>query len=227
MESKGRLDTISIAGSAIFSALAILLSGASQALGLYFPLIPYLQFDLGEVAIILAFFLFGPVPAIVSSLVEFAGLMLYGQNLPVGPPLKLFALASTVAGLWIGTRIAARKEGSSLLSLGGWTTAVGSAVRAVAMTVPNLYLIIYFYGLSAIEGFLKGSFSAIGIALTDSNALFAILVFTAVFNVIQLAAVMTISLFVLRVPAISQIKVGGKLPWFTAYLRPATATTSP
>jgi len=227
VESKGRLDTISIAGSAIFSALAILLSGASQALGLYFPLIPYLQFDLGEVAIILAFFLFGPVPAIVSSLVEFAGLMLYGQNLPVGPPLKLFALASTVAGLWIGTRIAARKEGSSLLSLGGWTTAVGSAVRAVAMTVPNLYLIIYFYGLSAIEGVLKGSFSAIGIALTDSNALFAILVFTAVFNVIQLAAVMTISLFVLRVPAISQIKVGGKLPWFTAYLRPATATTSP
>ncbi|MDG6910589.1 MAG: hypothetical protein JRN08_09490, partial [Nitrososphaerota archaeon] len=95
---RGRLDTASIAGSAIFSALAIILAAASQTLGLNFPLIPYLQFDVGEVAIILAFFIFGPAPALVSSLVEFGGLMVFGQNVPYGPLLKLFALVSTVAG---------------------------------------------------------------------------------------------------------------------------------
>lgn len=222
MDSRGRLDTTAIAGSAVFSALAIVLSAASQAMGLNFPLIPYLQFDLGEVAIILAFFIFGPAPALVSSFVEFAGLMVYGQNLPVGPPLKLIALVSTVAGLWLGARIASRREGTGLLGLAGWTTAVGSATRAVAMTVPNLYLILYFYGFTAIVEFLKAPFSAVGVALTNSDALVVILAFTAIFNVIQLAAVMAISSFVLRFPAISQIKVGGRLPWFTTVLKPGS-----
>ncbi|MDG6900353.1 MAG: hypothetical protein JRM80_00120 [Nitrososphaerota archaeon] len=220
MSSRGRLDSISIAGSAVFSALAIVLAGASQALGLNFPLIPYLQFDVGEVAIILAFFLFGPIPALVSSLVEFAGLEVFGQNLPVGPPLKLIALVSTVAGLWIGAKIAGRGGGTSLSTLTGWTAAMGSVVRAAVMTVPNLYLIIYLYGFAAIEGYLAAPFSVIGITLTDSNALLLILGFTALFNVIQLVIVMAISSFVLRVPAVSQIKVGGRVPWFATMLRP-------
>jgi len=227
VDSKGRLDTTAIAGSAIFSALAIVLSGASQALGLNFPLIPYLQFDLGEVAIILAFFIFGPIPALVSSSVEFAGLMAYGQNLPVGPPLKLFALVSTVVGLWLGARIAARKEGTSFLSLAGWTTVTGSAIRAAVMTVPNLYMIVYFYGIAAIEGFVKAPFSAVGLVLTDSNALLVILGFTAIFNVVQLVIVMAISSFVLRVPAVSQIKVGGRVPWFATVLKPETSAVGP
>jgi len=220
VDSGGRLDTTSIAGSAVFSALAIVLAAASQAVGLNFPLIPYLQFDLGEVAIILSFFLFGPVPALVSSFVEFAGLEVFGQNLPVGPPLKLIALLSTVLGLWLGARIAARGGGTSLRSLTGWTTVTGSAVRALVMTAPNFYLLIYFYGLAAIEGYLKAPFSAVGIGLTDSNALLIILGFTAVFNVVQMGVVMMISSFVLRVPAITQIKVGGRTPWFATVLRP-------
>ena len=152
--SRGRLDTTAIAGGAVFSALAIVLAGASQALGLNFPLIPYLQFDLGEVAIILAFFLFGPAPALVSSFVEFMGLEAFGQNLPVGPPLKLVALVSTVAGLWAGAKIAGRGGGTSLSNLTGWTTASGSVVRAAALTLPNWYLILYLYGFASLEGYL-------------------------------------------------------------------------
>jgi riboflavin transporter FmnP len=225
--STGRLDTTAVAGSAVFSALAVVLSAASQALGLNFPLIPYLQFDVGEVAIILAFFIFGPVPALVSSFVEFAGLLVYGQNLPVGPPLKLFALASTVAGLWLGTRVAARRDGISLLKLTGWTAVMGSVVRAAVMTVPNLYLILYFYGFAAIEGYLRAPFSALGIGLSDSNALVLILAFTALFNVIQLLLVMAASSFVLRVPAVSQIKIGGRTPWFASVLRPGSTAVRP
>ena len=225
--SRGRLDTTAIAGSAVFSALAIVLAGASQALGLNFPLIPYLQFDLGEVAIILAFFLFGPVPSLVSSFVEFVGLEVFGQNLPVGPPLKLVALVSTVAGLWLGTKIAARGEVASLSKLTGWATVLGSAVRAAAMTVPNVYLILYFYGFAAIEGYLKPLFAPVGIVLTDSNALLVILGFTAVLNEVQLVFVMAISSFVLRFPAISQIKVGGRVPWFATILRPSSQAADP
>lgn len=212
--SRGRLDTASIAGSAIFSALAIILAAASQALGLNFPLIPYLQFDVGEVAIILAFFIFGPAPALVSSFVEFAGLMVFGQQVPVGPLLKLFALVSTVAGLWAGTKIASRRGKTSVFALAGWSTVLAGVLRAAVMTVPNFYLIAYLYGLAAIEGFLKAPFSAVGVGLTDSNALLVVLGFTAIFNVIQLGVVMAISSFVLRVPAVPKLRVGGRTPWF-------------
>ena len=209
---------MSLAGSAVFSALAILLAAISQAAGLNFPLIPYLQFDLGEVAIILAFFMFGPVPALVSSFVEFVGLEGFGQNLPVGPPLKLIALLSTIAGLWVGAKLAARGKGTSLGRLTVFATAVGSVVRAAAMTFPNFYLILYFYGFASIEGYLKSPFSAAGITLTDANALAVILAFTALFNVVQLVVAMAISSFVLRAPATSQIKVGGRAPWFSSML---------
>jgi len=215
---KGRLDSTSIAGSAVFSALAIVLAAASQAAGLNFPLIPYLQFDLGEVAIILAFFVFGPVPALVASFVEFGGLEVFGQNIPVGPPLKLIALVSTVAGLWLGTRVAARGGKTTIGKVTAWSAAIGSAVRAAAMTPPNLYLILYLYGFAGIEGYLKGTFSVVGIGLSDANALAVILGFTAVFNVAQLVFVMVLSTFILRVPAISQVRIGGRHPWFVAFV---------
>lgn len=216
--SRGRLDTTAIAGSAVFSALAILLAGASQALGLNFPLIPYLQFDIGEVAIILAFFMFGPVPGLVSSVVEFAGLMVFGQQIPIGPVLKLLALVSTVAGMWAGAKLAARGTDTSLLRLAGWSAIAGAAARAAVTTTANLYLVVYLYGLAAVEGFVKAPFALIGLGLTNSNALLVILGFTAVFNVLQLFFAIALSSFVLRVPAISRIKVGGKAPWFVTVL---------
>lgn len=224
--SRGRLDTSSIAGSAVFSALAIILAAASQALGLNFFLIPYLQFDVGEVAIVLAFFIFGPAPALVSSFVEFAGLMVFGEQIPVGPLLKLFALVSTVVGLWGGTRVAARGGRTSFAVLAGWSTALAGVARAAVMTVPNFYLIAYLYGLPAIEGFLKAPFAALGIGLTDSNALMVVLAFTAVFNVIQLVMVMTISSFVLRVPAVPRLRVGGRTPWFADVVEAAGGSPS-
>ena len=215
----GRLDTTSIAGSAIFSSLAIVLGAASQAAGLNFPLIPYLQFDLGEVAILLAFFIFGPVPALVSSVVEFGGLLVFGQQVPVGPTLKLFALMSTVVGLWAGAWFAAKKNEASLSGLLAWSSALGGALRAAVMTIPNYYVIVYISGTAATIGFLKDTFGLVGITLTDANAMVVILGFTAIFNALQLLLVIGVSSLVLRVPSVSRIRIGGRSPWFTTLLR--------
>ena len=222
-----RLDTASVAGIAVFSSLALILSGVSQAFGLNFPIIPYLQFDLGEVAILLAFFIFGPVPAIASSFVEFAGLMVFGQQVPVGPLLKLFALLSTVAGLAAGARLSSGLGEERLGRLLGSSAAIGAVVRAIVMTGANYYLIVFYYGLAAIEGFLKSSFSIVGIGLSDANALVIILAFTAIFNVLQLFLVTGASYFVLKVPAISRIKVAGKAPWFTMVLKGNSPVAKP
>ena len=217
---KGKLlSTASVAGVAVFSSLALALTGVSQALGLNFPLIPYLQFDLGEVAILLAFFIFGPVPALVSSFIEFAGLMVFGQQIPIGPLFKLFALLATIVGLWGGALLASTAGVEDLGKFVGTSVGTGAVVRAAMMTVPNFYLIFFLYGLTTIEGFLKAPFSVVGIGLTDANALGVILVFTGIFNAIQLLFVAAISYFVLRVPAVSRIKMAGQAPWFTLVLK--------
>jgi len=203
--------TVTIAGVAVFSSLALVLGALSQALGLNFPLVPYLQFDLGEVAIVLAFFIVGPEAGLLASLVEFGGLMVFGQQIPVGPLLKLFALTSSVGGLWVGSRVAKGMGLGRLVGSGGLAACL---LRAAVMTVPNFYLIVFLYSVPAIEGFVGGSFALVGITLSGANTLWVVLVFTAVFNVLQMAFVTGASYLVLRVGSVQTLRVGARAPWF-------------
>ena len=227
----GRLDTVSVAGIAVFSALALVFGAFSQGLGLNFPIIPYLQFDLGEVAIVLAFFIFGPLPAVVASFAEFGGLMVFGQQIPVGPLLKLFALLSTVLGLWAGSKLASKVGAPALSRLVGSGALTAAIFRAVVLTAPNFYLLEFYYSPAALQGLVKyvlqPSFSLVGIGVTVGDFLVPVLVFTAIFNVLQLSLVMAVSYAVLRVPLVSQIKVGGRTPWFATVLRGRGPPTEP
>jgi riboflavin transporter FmnP len=219
----GRLDTVSVAGIAVFSSLALVLGAFSQALGLNFPVVPYLQFDLGEVGIVLAFFIFGPVPALVASFAEFAGLMVFGQQIPVGPLLKLFALLSTVLGLWVGSKVASKVGTPGLTRLVGSGALSAAVLRALICTIPNFYLLEFYYSPAAIQGLvqyvLHPSFALVGIEVTDANFLVPVLLFTAVFNALQLSLVVAASYVVLRVPGMSHLRVGGRTPWFAAMTR--------
>jgi len=227
----GRLDTVSVAGIAVFSALALVFGAFSQGLGLNFPVVPYLQFDFGEVAIVLAFFIFGPLPAMVASFAEFGGLMVFGQQIPVGPLLKLFALLSTVLGLWAGTKLASKVGTPGLSRLVGSGALAAGVLRALALTVPNFYLLEFYYSPATIQGLvqyvLQPSFSLVGMGVTVENFLVPVLLFTAVFNVLQLTLVVAISYAVLRVPMMSQIKVGGRIPWFATMLRGSGPLSEP
>ncbi len=218
---RGQLDTTSVAGIAVFGSLAVMLAAVSQSLGLNFPVIPYLQFDLGELAIILAFFIFGPLPAFLASFVEAGALEIFGQNLPIGPAIKLLAALSSVAGLWLGTWIATRLPNAGLGRVVGSGALFGSVVRVAVMTVANYYLITFLYTLTGTVSYynLPQTFSLIGVGLNPANTLFLILGFTGFFNVLQLLFVMSLSYTVLRVPHLSQVKVGGRVPWFASVLR--------
>jgi riboflavin transporter FmnP len=193
-----RLNTTSLAGVAVFGALSAVLTYFSQALGLNFPLLTYLQFDFGEVAIILALFIFGPLPAAISTFVEFVTLEAIGQNAPWGPLLKLLSMVSSVAGVWLGVALAARIRRTSFRNVFELGTAFGAAARATFMTLPNyLYLVLVF-------------------AEPNGSALMVVLAYTAVFNVLQLSLVMAVSYTVLKVPHVSGLKVGGRSLWVMA-----------
>jgi riboflavin transporter FmnP len=217
---RGRFDSVSLAGVAVFGALATLLAAVSQSMPLLsFPVVPWLQFDLGEVAILMAFFIFGPLPAIASSFVEFVALLFFGQNIPIGPVLKLLALLSTVAGMWLGSRLAIRIRSPGVGRMVALSTLGGLVARAALMTIPNYVYLLFLVAqetLAGVEGYLSASFALVGISLTNSNTLALILGFTALFNVMQLAFVAALCYGVLRFPPISNLKVGGRSPWFVS-----------
>jgi len=204
-----------IAAAGLFAALAILLTTISQALGLNFPIIPYLQFDFGEVAILLAFLLFGPVPAVFAAFVEFITLLIVGENVPVGPLLKLIAILSTIAGLWVGIAISKKvvhkPNGGTILGLG---LIMALIFRAVIMTIPNYYLIVFISTLQGTVEFISSAFKLVGITLTPANGLAIILGFTALFNCLQLALAFGIAYLLLRAPQLRHSLRLSRMAWF-------------
>ncbi|MGD0638517.1 MAG: hypothetical protein ABSA72_10815 [Nitrososphaerales archaeon] len=218
--SRTGLDSRSLAGVAVFGALAVVLTSISQALGLNFPVIPYLQFDLGEIAILLAFFIFGPIPALAAAFIEFATLMAIGVNVAFfGPELKLIAILSSLLGLWIGLVVVRRMKRPTVRGAIGLGAVLGMAIRAVSMTLPNYLIIIYLYGLSGIIGYVSGGFKDIGISLSDSNALLLILAMTGVFNALQFAFVSVVSYGVVSLPQVQNTRAAGRRLWILTYLQ--------
>lgn len=214
------LDSRSLAGMAVFGALAVVLTTISQALGLNFPVVPYLQFDLGEIAILLAFFIFGPVPALVSAFIEFATLMTIGQNVAFfGPELKLIAILSSLTGVGIGLVVVRRMRRPTIGKAIGLGAALGLTLRAIAMTLPNYLLIVYLYTLSGIIAYVSGAFRLIGVVLSDSNALVLILSMTAVFNALQFLFVSVASYGIVSLPQVQNTRVAGRRLWILTYLQ--------
>ena len=221
----GRFDSVSIAGVAIFGALSVVLTTLSVGLGMNFPLLPYLQFDLGEIAIFLAFFIFGPVPAIVSAFVEFGTLLAIGENTPIGPVLKLVSILSSLLGVWAGTALVSRMRTPGLNKAATFGTAFGLVGRVIGTTIANYYLIVFIskyfsgYTLSAILAYVTGFFKTAGITITPTNGLALILGFTAVFNILQLIFVLVVSYLIIRLPQIQSAKMAGRRLWIVSYVQ--------
>jgi len=208
-----------LVGGAVFGALAVVLTTISQALVLSFPLIPYLQFDLGEIAILLAFYVFGPVPAVTASFVEFATLMVVGINVPVGPVLKLVAVLSSLAGMWFGMSIASRARSPTIGRAAGLSASVGAVTRAAAMTLANYVVIVAIYTVPGIVSFVSGSLKLVGITLTEGNALAVVLGFTFAFNVLQLIFAAGASYILLSLPQVRNAGVARRSFWMTTYIQ--------
>lgn len=218
----GRLDSVSLGGIAVFGALAVVLTTISHVLGLDFPLIPYLQFDFGEIAILLAFFIFGPVPGLVAAFIEFVTLMVLGQAAPIGPILKLISILASLGGIWAGMSVVSRSRAPTFAKAVALGTLLGVSSRVVFLTIANYYLIVFFggeYALSGLVPYLAGAFKLVGLTLTAANGLALILAFTAIFNVLQLVFVGAVSYFLVGLPQVQATRAAGRNLWVVSYLR--------
>jgi len=183
--------TVTLAGGCVFAALAAVLTLARAAV--QYPPIPYLQIDFAEIPIMMSFFLFGPVAAVITEVIHWLFLNATGSDVPLGPAIKIVAVLSTLLGFWLGS-LAYRRlgRGGSVVAL-SMMFGVATLLRVVTMTVANYVVLLYigpvFFGINymafaetVLQSALHWEFSS------DAAALFWVLVFTALYNAINLLA---------------------------------------
>ena len=199
MITNPRNFTITLAGAAVFAALAAILTLARASVP--FPLIPYLQIDFAELPIMVSFFLFGPVAGIITELVHWLFLNETGSDAPLGPAIKLVAVMSTFLGFWLGSMIYSRLGlGTGKRPVFGLSLMFGLGVllRIAAMTVVNYFVLVYIgpvlFGVNYMAFAQSTLVATTGWQFSGSAAvLFWVLLFTALYN--------AVNLFVASIPA--------------------------
>ncbi|MEM1775671.1 MAG: hypothetical protein QW079_01920, partial [Nitrososphaerota archaeon] len=106
-ETSRHRNTVIISVSTIFGALSAIL--AMLPLSFPFPLVPYLKFDIAEMPVYVAFLSFGPIPGFTSALTYWFVLNMFGEWAPIGPLMKFIAVASTLSGFMLGSRILSKR----------------------------------------------------------------------------------------------------------------------
>jgi len=190
--SPSQRATVTLTGAAVFAALAALLTLAKASVP--FPLIPYLQIDFSEIPILMAFFLFGPVAATISTVIQWIFLNFQGSDAPLGPAIKFVAIMSTLGGFWFGNVLYQRFKGKTARPTLALSMILSNAIvwRIVAMTVVNYVVLLYiapvFFGADYL-GFAKVTLEnlPLGLHLTSmADVLTYTLLFTALYNLVNL-----------------------------------------
>jgi len=184
--------TVTLAGAAVFAALAALLTLAKASVP--FPLIPYLQIDFSEIPILMAFFLFGPVAATISTIIQWMFLNVQGSDAPLGPAIKFIAIMSTLGGFWFGNVLYQRFKRGTARPILALSMILSNAIawRIVAMTIVNYVVLLYiapvFFGADYL-GFAKVTLESLPLGLrlaSTADVLIYTLLFTALYNLVNL-----------------------------------------
>jgi len=98
--------SVSFTGAAVMGALAALSTLMVPArIQPSFPILPFLKFDPAELFSVLAFLIFGPIPAVITATVHWLFLTATGVDTPLGPAVKFVSVLSTLFGLWLGSLV--------------------------------------------------------------------------------------------------------------------------
>lgn len=188
--NKPSMNTRSLALSAIFSALAIMLTMAKITIP--FPLLPYLEFDLSEIPVTISFFLLGPQYSLLSAVIYWIALTMRAGEL-LGPAMKGVAVVSMILGLWATTRPVGKNAGYRTLIASGL---IGSSIlRVIAMSAFN-YVVLTIIAPFWLD-FASGLVAAIGLpTTTPSQTIFWVLLLTGLYNALHTVLSMIPSVYI-------------------------------
>jgi len=215
--------SVSLTGSAVMGCLAALTTVMVPAtIQPSFPLLPFLKFDPAELFSVLAFLIFGPVPALITATVHWLFLTATGLDTPLGPAVKFVSVLSTLFGLWLGglayKRSGIKQYRNSTVLFFMLSFAIVS--RVLILLVVNYFVFTYIGPV--IFGINYLGFSQMTLQETlhmqfagPSQVLTAMLVFTSIFN--GLHAVFSVALpFIVMTPLSSLVpQLSSGHPWIS------------
>ena len=204
---------MSLTGAAVMGALAALTTVILPArIQPSFPILPFLKFDPAELFSVLAFFIFGPIPALVTATVHWIFLTATGTDTPLGPAVKFASVLSTLLGLWLGSMIYRRlavKHNRVSFAL-GTMLAFAIVARVLILVVINYFVFTYIgpviFGINYL-GFSQQTLQGtLGMQFAGPwQVLTAMLLFTSVFNALH-------AVFSVAVPYVVFTSLYSKVP---------------
>jgi riboflavin transporter FmnP len=216
--------SVALTGAAVFGSLAALTTIVLPAnIQPAFPLLSFLRFDPAELFDVLAFLIFGPIPALITAIVHWAILAETGTNGILGPTGKFAAVLSTLLGLWLGSmtyrRIAQRNTRTSLAL--GTMLGFAALARVGLMVVVNYFIFTYIgpviFGIDYL-GFSQKSLAAVGMQFANSwQVLWAMLLFTSIFNGLHAAFSVIIPYMIFTPLSLKIPEIASGHPWISKF----------
>lgn len=212
LQKKG-WETRSIALSAVFSALSIMLTMTNITIP--FPLLPYLQFDFSEIPVTMSFFLVGPQYALLSTAIYWIVLTIRASDI-LGPAMKGAAVVSMIVGLWLASKLSNRNFDRRLRSLVSTGLVLGITIRVIVMSVFNyaVFTVIAPFWLD----YATGLVAALGLPTSSPiQTILWVLLLTGIYNLLHTALSMIPSVYVSEA-TIKRIPSLAGNSWIAMYL---------
>ena len=211
-------------GAAVLGSLAALTTIALPAnIQPPFPLLTFLRFDPAELFDVLAFLIFGPIPALITATVHWAILAETGTNGILGPTAKFAAVLATLFGLWLGSMVYrrfTRRFTNTSVALG---TMLGFAAlaRVGLMLVVNYFIFTFvgpvIFGIDYL-GFSQRSLAAVGMQFASPwQVLWAMLFFTSIFNGLHAAFSVVIPYMIFTPLSLKVPEIASGHPWISKF----------
>ena len=219
--------SVGLAGAAVFSSLAALSTVIIPArIQPSFPPLPFLLFDPAEFFVVLAFLIFGPIPAFIVATVHWIFLTVTGSGAPLGPLAKFTAVVATLIGFWIGSKFYGRLVPRYRTF---WGTIVclivfGVFARIVITLVVNYYIFTFIgpvvfgidylgFGQKTLQMTLKLKF------IGPEAILSAMLVYTSIYNILQALLAIAVPYFIFTPLSVRVPEIASGNPWVSNFTK--------
>lgn len=182
--------SVSLTGAAVFGSLAALSTVIVPArIQPSFPILPFLRFDPAELFSVLAFLIFGPIPACVVATVHWMFLTATGSGAPLGPAVKFASVLSTIVGLWCGSEAHNRlpPRYRSISTAVGCMLLFAIVARVGILLVANYFVFTYIgpviFGIDYVGFSQRTLQTTLGMEFAGPwQVLLAMLLYTSIFN---------------------------------------------
>ena len=219
--------SVSLTGAAVFGSLAALSTVIVPArIQPSFPILPFLRFDPAELFSVLAFLIFGPIPACIVATVHWMFLTATGSGTPLGPAVKFVSVLSTIAGLWCGSEVHNRlpPRYRSIPGAIGCMLAFAIIGRIAILLITNYFVFTYIgpviFGVDYI-GFSQTTLqTTLGLQFAGPwQVLLAMLLYTSIFNGLHAVFSILVPYIIFAPLSVKIPEIASGNPWISRFTK--------